>query len=325
MNELVKQNQMTLDQHVEKIQLCLNRVKTSLMDTALAIRECRDDLGGEIFGKDLAVRLGMSTGTLSKWLAISESATIKKYQKQLPSTFSSLYSMTQVEKTVKELFPQTWDEKHLQPIFEKKRITNLSEDKDIKEVLDSFTNQLKKRKKGKSADQINILPPHVNLNTKNSSIVELIQANKKFRGFIVIPENKIIDRWSDDGFFEEDIYEKYPIRELQYPSTAETNHCLVLVPGSKIHVGLKILSAFGFNFRDFFAPTHSESGLTKISNDQVVVRGEKGTLISIKQNTIPSTNPEDLMELMESLSSGPYISVFEKMNNSKWTTVLKHD
>ena len=120
MNELVKQSQMTLDQHVEKIQLCLNRVKTSLMDTALAIRECRDDLGGEIFGKDLAVRLGMSTGTLSKWLAISESATIKKYQKQLPSTFSSLYSMTQVEKTVKELFPQTWDEKHLQPIFEKK-------------------------------------------------------------------------------------------------------------------------------------------------------------------------------------------------------------
>ena len=81
MNDIVKQNQMTLDQHVEKIQLCLNRVKTSLMDTALVIRECRDDLGGEIFGKDLAVRLGMSTGTLSKWLAISESETIKKYQK----------------------------------------------------------------------------------------------------------------------------------------------------------------------------------------------------------------------------------------------------
>ena len=63
--------------------------------------------------------------------------------------------MTQVEKTVKELFPQTWDEKHLQPIFEKKRITNLSEDKDIKEVLDSFTNQLKNRKKGR--EQIRLI------------------------------------------------------------------------------------------------------------------------------------------------------------------------
>ena len=56
-----------------------------------------------------------------------------------------------------------------------------------------------------------------------------------------------------------------------------------------------------------------------------MVRGEKGTLVSIKQNTIPSTNPEDLMELMESLSSGPYISVFKEMNKPKWTTVLKHD
>ena len=83
------------------------------------------------------------------------------------------------------------------------------------------------------------------MNTKNKSISELFEANKKFRGFIVIPENKIINRWSDDGIFEEDIYEEYPIRELQYPSTAETNHCLVLVPGSKIHVGIKILSAFG--------------------------------------------------------------------------------
>ena len=34
--------------------------------------------------------------------------------------------------------------------------------------------------------------------------------------------------------------------EIWYPSTAETNHCLVLVPGSKIHVGIKILT-FGFS------------------------------------------------------------------------------
>ena len=49
-------------------------------------------------------------------------------------------------KTVKELFPQTWDEKHLQPIFEKKRNINLSEDKDIKEVL-ILHESIEKRKK----------------------------------------------------------------------------------------------------------------------------------------------------------------------------------
>ena len=106
MNEIIPPNQLSLDEHIDRIRSCLEKTRQSIFETVISIKECKEQLGEEVFQKDVSMRLGMSPSTLNRWLSIGNSEFILKHQNNLPHTFTSLYYITQLEKRYLEYYPK---------------------------------------------------------------------------------------------------------------------------------------------------------------------------------------------------------------------------
>ena len=91
MNEIISRNELTIEEHVQRIKLCLDRTRQSIFDTVISIKECRDQVGDEVFQKEISTRLGMSPSTLNRWLSIGNSQFVMSHQDKVPTTFTGLY------------------------------------------------------------------------------------------------------------------------------------------------------------------------------------------------------------------------------------------
>ena len=85
-------NIMSLDDHVIKINLAKNKVKNSIFEMAEAITNALNQL--ENSQVELAQKLGMSRGTLSKWHSIGSNNNIMEIRELAPPSFDSLYQLS---------------------------------------------------------------------------------------------------------------------------------------------------------------------------------------------------------------------------------------
>jgi transcriptional regulator with XRE-family HTH domain len=163
MSELIDlgSNKMSLDEHVAHIQDALGRAKLAIFEVAGAIRAARDELGDEIVNSELADRLGMSKGTLSKWLRIASSDFILSNQNAVPSTFTSLYNLTQLESQYQQAYSSDAENRLLR-LIEQGKITPASEIEEIKSLLDQIKARLKDKARKEREDAITSLrnSPH---------------------------------------------------------------------------------------------------------------------------------------------------------------------
>ena len=85
-------NIMSIDDHVIKINLAKNKVKNSIFEMADAITNALNQL--ENRQVELAQKLGMSKGTLSKWHSIGSNNNIMEIRELAPPSFDSLYQLS---------------------------------------------------------------------------------------------------------------------------------------------------------------------------------------------------------------------------------------
>ena len=85
-------NIMSIDDHVIKINLAKNKVKNSIFEMADAITNALNQL--ENRQVELAQKLGMSKGTLSKWHSIGSNNNIMGIRELAPPSFDSLYQLS---------------------------------------------------------------------------------------------------------------------------------------------------------------------------------------------------------------------------------------
>ena len=85
-------NIMSIDDHVIKINLAKNKVKNSIFEMADAITNALNQL--ENRQVELAQKLGMSKGTLSKWHSIGSNHNIMGIRELAPPSFDSLYQLS---------------------------------------------------------------------------------------------------------------------------------------------------------------------------------------------------------------------------------------
>ena len=78
-------NKMSLDDHVKKISLAKSKVKISIFEMAEAITNAVNQL--ENRQTELASKLGMSKGTLSKWFSIGSSNNLISVKQFAPTSF----------------------------------------------------------------------------------------------------------------------------------------------------------------------------------------------------------------------------------------------
>ena len=92
---LVVSNTMSLEEHVERIKQARDKVQIGIFDMAETITDAVKQLEGRQI--ELAQRLGMSEGTLSKWVSIGSNRVIMNMKQEAPSSFNSLYQLSSLD------------------------------------------------------------------------------------------------------------------------------------------------------------------------------------------------------------------------------------
>lgn len=323
MNEIIPPNQLTLEEHISKIRDCLERTRQSIFDTVISIKECREQLGEEVFQKDVSKMLGMSPSTLNRWISIGNSEFILGHQRDLPHTFSSLYNITQLEKKYLEYYPKDGYQR-LEKLIDKGDITLTSQQSDIGDILKKIEDKIKLRtKKQREKKILGLSDGLTEVETKTTSIDELISENKKFRSFVINLPTELIQRWGDDGISELDVMSEFPLHDLRTPSISEVVSCLLVIPMNKIDVGIKVLNSFGFTYRDTFIPTQTSSNLQRFTNEKVIVRGERGFSGNPPSNEILSSKTKDVVSWVGNHLPSPFCLVFDETDKDGWVCLTK--
>ena len=323
MNEIISRNELTIEEHVQRIKLCLDRTRQSIFDTVISIKECRDQVGDEVFQKEISTRLGMSPSTLNRWLSIGNSQFVMSHQDKVPATFTGLYYLTQLEKKYSEYYSRDGLER-LEKLLQDGKIHENTQQTDIQEILNKISNQIKKRKKKEREKNIvDLVGGNIGSNDRSTTLDQLIESRSMFRCLFVDLQKDLISRWGDQGFFETDIQSEFPLHELRTPSITETVTCLIRVPMKKIDVGIKVLSSFGFSYRDTFVPSSKSDDMSLLDNQDVLIRGERGGGQRLVDVHLQSPKTKDVLDFCEGEFEGPFLVVFDEVDRSNWVCITK--
>lgn len=321
--EVIPANHLTIDQHVDRIRSALDRARSAVFDLVDAIKTANEQLGGQVFQSELAERLGMSASTLSRWLQIGNSQFLIAQQERLPSTFSSLYDLTRLEKVYVEQYGPTEAERRLVKLLEDGKVSPTTEQSEIQALLKSIDDRLKKKAKKAREQKINSLTGRDEIGTSDKvTLSELLDKGAIFRTFVAVPPRELLGKWGDDGILEIDIAEQFPVANLRAPSMSETVTCFIAVPANQVAAGLKMMGAFGFSYRDMFVPNIAGAGLSLIKSETIVLRGERGGGKIAPKVEMASVEVDDLLGFAEVAGSGPHLLLFDTTERTVWTCLI---
>ena len=172
---------MSLDDHVTKINLAKSKVKISIFEMAEAITNAVNQL--ENRQTELANILGMSKGTLSKWLSIGSSNSLISVKQLAPTSFDSLYQLSVLGNQYQKYFGKEKGNKNFLKLFESKNITPSSQRKDIIKFLKLHKDRINKKENTK-VEKLN--EQKINSEIK---LKVLVKSKLFFNTIIVIPSN----------------------------------------------------------------------------------------------------------------------------------------
>ena len=324
MNSLVLvQPLLSIDEHVFRISNAINNTKRSMFELVQVVKNAHEQLGDGVFGKELAEKLNMSPSTLSKWKNIGESGFLSNNQDLLPNTFSTLYELTKLEKKYVEEYGNDQAYKKLQSLIDEGRVSVETQQSEIQDLLNQFDRNSKAKNKKNREDKILKLVNKTLSSTNNKTTLnEILESGEVFKTFVVTPSDELLSRWGDDGYFDTDIFDEFPLVELRSPSLTETLECFIVVPAHHVGTGIKILSGFGFNYRDLFVPNMNSNSYHLLKNEKVLLRGERGSAKSVKKNVITSLELDDLLKFAEEVGSKPNLLVFNETEREEWSCLV---
>jgi hypothetical protein len=312
-----------INQHVRRIEAALSDTRTAFFDLLKAIKDARDELGDEVFQSELAERLSISQGTLSKYLKIADCDPLIKNQKSLPPTLTTLYHLYQTHNTLVKAEGADKADITFKKLLEK--ITISSEANDVAPILKKAKERLRSvSKKQREKNLLSLSESSVSSSTLTSKIgnlTELIEANVKFRTIFIDPPSSLIGKACDQDFFASDIAAQYPVADLRAPSSSKTLQGFVYCPAFQIDGGLKILDACGFEFRDIIFPSKGTNGYELLKNERVLLRGERGVSSLRKLESGVDTGLIGALTIAEQIGFEPRLYVFASKPHEGWTCV----
>ena len=134
-NVMTNQNTLSITHHVKTIEAARTRVKDAIFDVVDAILDAETQLDATAFQGALAVEIGMSKGTISKWLSIGKSPFISENRRVLPCTFTALYFLTQLETKYTEFYQAERCKELLEQLIADDKIKPQTEGSDIADLI----------------------------------------------------------------------------------------------------------------------------------------------------------------------------------------------
>ena len=306
-------NMMSIDDHVDKINEAKNKVQNGIFEMAEAITEAVNQLDGR--QAELSEKLGMSKGTVSKWVSIGSNRLLVKMKDKAPLSFNSLYQLSSLDNQYNKIYGQKVAEKKFLELFENEKITPLSQRNDIDKIIRSqkkiITNKTRDNK-----ESIVTHPEGQAKTTVNSEmkLQVLIKSNLFFNTIIVVPSSNQLEKWK---YTRSDINEDYPLRNLENPDKNILQQCIIKVKARDIDVAMSCLNNWGYNYSNILIPNQKKNALVSIHNEYVVIRGERGRPKDIN-SVIKSNNSVDLINYAENIGAEPFLFVGEIIKAKNW-------
>jgi hypothetical protein len=308
-------NTMSLEEHVEKINKARDKVQAGIFEMAENITEAVRQLGGKQV--ELAIRLGMSKGTLSKWISIGSNLIIMSMKQDAPSSFNSLYQLSSLDNQYSKYYGEEEGKEKFTNLFKNKKITNFSDRNDIARLIKSHKEIIKE-------DEVKEIKHLVsnNIESENKIIKSeirlkvLVKSNLFFNTIIVIPSLDQIEMWKNcegDEFINED----YPIGNLENSDQNIFQQCLIKIKAKDIEVGLKCLKSWGYVYSDILMPNQPKKGLVSKSLEYLVLKGERGEPNEVS-SFIKSHSTSDLMAYAEKIGQKPFLLVGDVTVLKEW-------
>ena len=306
-------NMMSIDDHVDKINEAKNKVQNGIFEMAEAITEAVNQLDGR--QAELSEKLGMSKGTISKWVSIGSNRRLVKMKDKAPLSFNSLYQLSSLDNQYNKIYGQKVAEKKFLELFENEKITPLSQRNDIDKIIRSqkqtITNKTRDNKESIVTHPEGQAKTPVNSEMK---LQVLIKSNLFFNTIIVVPSSNQLEKWK---YTRSDINEDYPLRNLENPDKNILQQCIIKVKARDIDVAMSCLDNWGYNYSNILIPNQKKNALVSIHNEYVVIRGERGRPKEIN-SVIKSNNSVDLINYAENIGAEPFLFVGEIIKAKNW-------
>jgi transcriptional regulator with XRE-family HTH domain len=312
MNSLVSK-MMSIDDHVDKINEAKNKVQNGIFEMAEAVTEAVNQLDGR--QAELSEKLGMSKGTISKWVSIGSNTRLVKMKDKAPLSFNSLYQLSSLDNQYNKIYGQKVAEKKFLELFENEKITPLSQRNDIDKIIRSqkqtITNKTRDNKESIVTQPEGQVKTPVNSEMK---LQVLIKSNLFFNTIIVVPSFNQLEKWK---YTRSDINEDYPLRNLENPDKNILQQCIIKVKARDIDVAMSCLDNWGYIYSNILIPNQKKNALVSIHNEYVVIRGERGRPKDIN-SVIKSNNSEGLINYAENIGIEPFLFVGEIIKAKNW-------
>ena len=306
-------NMMSIDDHVDKINEAKNKVQNGIFEMAEAITEAVNQLDGR--QAELSEKLGMSKGTISKWVSIGSNRLLVKMKDKAPLSFNSLYQLSSLDNQYNKIYGQKVAEKKFLELFENEKITPLSQRNDIDKIIRSQKQTITNKKRDNKESIVT--HPEGQAKTPVNSEMKLqvlIKSNLFFNTIIVVPSFNQLEKWK---YTRSDINEDYPLRNLENPDKNILQQCIIKVKARDIDVAMSCLDNWGYNYSNILIPNQKKNALVSIHNEYVVIRGERGRPKDIN-SVIKSNNSVDLINYAENIGAEPFLFVGEIIKAKNW-------
>ena len=306
-------NMMSIDDHVDKINEAKNKVQNGIFEMAEAITEAVNQLDGR--QAELSAKLGMSKGTISKWVSIGSNRRLVKMKDKAPLSFNSLYQLSSLDNQYNKIYGQKVAEKKFLELFENEKITPLSQRNDIDKIIRSqkqtITNKTRDNKESIVTHPEGQAKSPVNSEMK---LQVLIKSNLFFNTIIVVPSSNQLEKWK---YTRSDINEDYPLRNLENPDKNILQQCIIKVKARDIDVAMSCLNNWGYIYSNILIPNQKKNALVSIHNEYVVIRGERERAKD-SSSVIKSNNSDDIINYAENRGIEPFLFVGEIIKAKNW-------
>ena len=312
---LVVSNTMSIEEHVQRINQARDKVQIGIFEMAESITEAVKQLEGRQI--ELAQQLGMSKGTLSKWVSIGSNRIIMNMRQEAPSSFNSLYQLSSLDNQYIKYYGEKEGKKKFVELFENKKITALSDRIDIAKIIKNHNKivkqdidlEIEQSRQSKLDRTKAIIKSEIKLNV-------LVKSNLIYNTIIVIPTDDQLLKWKHFQK-EEFINTDYPIGSLENLDKSIFQQCLIKIKLQDIELGLRCLRSWGFDYGDILMPNQPKKGLASMPLEYVLLKGQKGNSHKVDA-FVKSDDTFDLINYAEKTGVKPFLLIGEVTAIKGW-------
>jgi hypothetical protein len=299
---------LSFNQYVNEIKNARNQIQEGVLRYATYIKDCLNQYPDRQL--DLASEIEISPSMLSKWKSVGNNEQLLQLEGQTPNTFRVLYDLTRLKNEYKRFYGDKRGTTEYNKLLGSGKITIETESKDVAVLFSQLKKKVDAKKEQTKEDIIlglTIIKKTGDEWDGHPTVQDLVDRGEKFKTIVIKPSPEQMRRWGKlelSGY----IAEEFNVAELRYPTPVDVGLCLIAIEMKNLKTGLKLLDACGFEYRDIFVPQQSVPMLTRMSEETVILRGErdKGTTPNV---AFADTTTQSLLDIAEKIGKKPYLCI----------------